>query len=100
VRSALATAAALVGLALPAAGGEKLATDAQRLGYSIGYQVGGDFRRDGLPLDVESVIEGARHALEGVEPRLSPEQMRQSLEWLRKASEAAKRRGPEAAAAP
>jgi FKBP-type peptidyl-prolyl cis-trans isomerase FklB len=82
--------ALLVGLAAPAWGGEDLETDAQRLGYSVGYQVGGDFRRDGLPLDVERVIEGVRHALEGAEPRLSPQQMRESLIWLEEQSEAAR----------
>ena len=96
-----ALAAALLALlAAPAWGGEPLATDAQRLGYSIGYQVGGDFRRDGLPLDVEDVVEAVRHALEGAEPRLSPEQMRESLEWLRQASDAARRPVPDTAPAP
>lgn len=82
--------AVLVALATPAWGDGDLETDAQRLGYSVGYQVGGDFRRDGLPLDVERVIEGVQHALEGVEPRLSREQMRESLLWLQEQSEAAR----------
>ena len=82
----------LLWLAAPAWGGEGLDTDAQRLGYSVGYQVGGDFRRDGLPLDVERIIEGMQHALEGVEPALSREQMRESLLWLQGESEAARQR--------
>jgi FKBP-type peptidyl-prolyl cis-trans isomerase FklB len=78
----------------PARAGEALATEAQRLGYSIGYQVGGDFRRDGLPLDIELLVEGVRHALDGADPRLSREQMRESLTGLQNASEAV--RSPDA----
>jgi FKBP-type peptidyl-prolyl cis-trans isomerase FklB len=84
--------AVLLGIATPAWGGEGFDSDAQRLGYSVGYQVGGDFRRDGLPLDVERVIEGLQHALEGVEPALSREQMRESLLWLQEESEATRQR--------
>jgi FKBP-type peptidyl-prolyl cis-trans isomerase FklB len=52
---------------------------AQKLGYSIGYQVGGDFRRQGRELDPELVIRGVRHALEGAEPSLTPAEMRRIL---------------------
>jgi len=77
----------------PAWGDEQLATEAQRLGYSIGYQVGGDFRRDELPLDIELLVEGVRHALDGAEPRLSREQMHESLTGLQSASEDARSPG-------
>jgi FKBP-type peptidyl-prolyl cis-trans isomerase FklB len=66
-------------------------SDAQKLGYSIGYQVGGDFRRQGRPLDAELVIEGVRHALEGAEPRLTPAEMRRVLYELEQESAGAGR---------
>jgi len=53
--------------------------------------VGDDFRRDAIALDIELLIEGVRQARAGAEPRMSPEQMRESLVWLKQASEEARR---------
>jgi hypothetical protein len=90
--------AAFALLAAPARADEAIQTGARRLGYSIGYQVGGDFHRNGLALDVESVLEGVRDALEATPPRLTPEEMRESLKQLQQASDAAT--APGAGAAP
>lgn len=93
-------AAVLTALAAPAWGGDDLATDSQRLGYSIGYQVAGDLRRDGLTPDVALLVAGVRDALAGAEPRLSPEQMRDALAWLKRASEDAQRPAEDGASDP
>ncbi len=64
----------------------------QKLSYSVGYQVGGDFRRLGLPIDAELVVQGAVDALAGSGPLMTPDEMRQTLtELKRQAAEAEKR---------
>jgi FKBP-type peptidyl-prolyl cis-trans isomerase FklB len=63
----------------PAAGAAELASDAARLGYSIGYQVGSDFRRQGVEIDPQVVLMGLRDALTGSEPRMTLPEMREAL---------------------
>jgi len=56
--------------------------DADRLGYSIGFRVGSDFRMAGAALDPESLIAGVRDALAEASPRLSDAEMREALKKL------------------
>ena len=65
-------------------GGESpaLEHEGQKLGYSIGYQVGSDFRRQRIELRAERVVAGAIDALEDEEPDLTPTEMRQALAEL------------------
>jgi FKBP-type peptidyl-prolyl cis-trans isomerase FklB len=75
-------------LAAPS-GGEETASpknEAWKLGYSIGYQVGGDFRRAEGEIDSDLLVEGVLHALEGTAPRLTPDEMREALGALQEAS--------------
>jgi FKBP-type peptidyl-prolyl cis-trans isomerase FklB len=65
-----------------------------RLGYSVGYQVGGDFRRSGVPLDAALVAEGIRDALAGSPPRLAADEMRRALTELRERTEGTETPGP------
>jgi FKBP-type peptidyl-prolyl cis-trans isomerase FklB len=64
----------------------------QRLSYSIGYQVGGDFRRLGLPIDPELVVQGVVDVLAGSEPRMTSDEMRQTLTELKRQTAAAEKR--------
>ena len=65
----------------------------ERLGYSIGYQVGSDFHRQGIDIDAEMLARGVRDALAGKDPALTPDQMRTTLtEVQRKAMETARAR--------
>src|SRR5262245_14281749 len=67
--------------------------DAERVAYSVGYQVGGDFRRQGLELDPDLVLMGVMDALSKVAPALTDAQMRTALHDLQEgASEAAQAR--------
>lgn len=50
-----------------------------RLSYSIGYQVGGDFRRQAVDIDPEIVLQGIEDALAGSEPRMPAAEMRSAL---------------------
>ena len=64
----------------------------QKLSYSVGYQVGGDFRRLGLPIDAELVVQGVVDALAGSQPLMTPDEMRQTLTELQRRTAAAERR--------
>ena len=64
----------------------------QKLSYSVGYQVGGDFTRLGLPIDAELVVQGVVDALAGSEPLMTPDEMQQTLTELKRQAAAAEKR--------
>jgi len=73
--------------------------DQDLVSYSIGYQVGGDFRRQGIEIDPASLVRGVQDALAGAEPLMAPEEMRQALTELKQqAAAAAKQQREEQAA--
>jgi FKBP-type peptidyl-prolyl cis-trans isomerase FklB len=89
----------IVGIGLSLLAGASLAGEAgapedekQKLSYSIGYQVGGDFRRQGLSIDPELMVKGVRDALAGSEPLLTPEEMRKTLTELKQRAAASEKR--------
>ena len=93
----------ILGLGLSLLPGLSWATEApdledenQKLSYSVGYQVGGDFRRLGLPIDPEWVVQGVVDALAESEPLLTPDEMRQTLTELKRQAAAAEKRRSEA----
>ena len=63
----------------------------QKLSYSVGYQVGGDFRRLGRSIDAELVVRGVVDALAGSEPLMTPDEMRQTLTELKRQAAAVKK---------
>jgi FKBP-type peptidyl-prolyl cis-trans isomerase FklB len=66
-----------------------LEDEKQKLSYSVGYQVGGDFRRQGVEIDPELVVKGVLDAQAGSEPLMTPQEMRQALTELRQQAAAA-----------
>ena len=86
----------MVGVGLALLSGPSLAAEApdledeqQKLSYSVGYQVGGDFRRQGLEIDPELVVKGVLDAQAGSDPLMTPEEMRQALTELKQHAAAA-----------
>jgi len=71
--------------------GEKLdlKNNKVRLSYSVGYQVGGDFKRQGLEINPEMLRKGVQDALAGKEPVMTPQEMRTTLVNLQKTVSAA-----------
>jgi FKBP-type peptidyl-prolyl cis-trans isomerase FklB len=55
-----------------------------RLSYSVGYQVGGDFLRQGMDINPELLLKGVQDALLGKEPLMTPQEMRTTLVDLQK----------------
>ena len=58
--------------------------ETDRINYSIGYQIGGDFQRQGWKLNSEMLTQGIRDAVENADPLISPEQMNTTLVSLKK----------------
>jgi FKBP-type peptidyl-prolyl cis-trans isomerase FklB len=60
-----------------------LGDENQKLSYSVGYQVGGDFRRQGMRIDPELVVKGVLDALADTEPLMAPAEMQRTLTELK-----------------
>jgi len=52
-----------------------LEKEGARVGYSIGYQVGSDFRQQGVKIDPQLVLRGVQDALAGSDPLLQQSEM-------------------------
>ena len=74
----------------PAAGVPQ--TEADRINYSVGYQIGGDFRKQGIEISPEMVVQGIRDALDGSAPKMAEQEMRKTLVALKAAITAAERK--------
>ena len=60
-----------------------------RINYSLGYQIGGDFKRQNVEMNADAVVKGIEDALAAVEPQISVEEMQSTLvELKRKVTEA------------
>ena len=70
----------------PLSAAEKLDFEEEtvRINYSLGHQIGGDFKRQGVEKDAEAVVQGIRDALEGNEPQMAPAEMRTTLTELKR----------------
>lgn len=62
----------------------ELKNEMDRINYSIGYQIGGDFQRQGWKLNSELMTQGMRDALDHTTPLLSQEQMNTTLKVMKK----------------
>jgi len=55
-----------------------------RINYSLGYQIGDDFKRQGVEMNADAVVKGIEDALSGVEPLMTPADMRTTLMDLKR----------------
>lgn len=58
--------------------------DAARIGYSLGYQIGGDFKHQGVEMDGDAVIKGMQDAISETAPMMSPKEMHATLMELKR----------------
>ena len=90
MRSATIALVGLFGLSLVslAVGAEEanldFGDDTTRISYSLGYQIGGDFRRQGVEMNADAVVSGIADALGGAEPKMTTEEMLAMLMALKK----------------
>ena len=99
----IATLVVIASLTLPAGrvsaqDALKLEDETARINYSLGYQIGGDFKRQGVELNPEAVVKGMQDALSGSEPLMPQQDMNATLVELKRkvvAEQRAKRRESE-----
>jgi FKBP-type peptidyl-prolyl cis-trans isomerase len=70
----------------------ELKAENDRISYSLGYQIGGDFKRQGVGLDPDLLVKGIQDAMSGTTPRMPPQEMRKTLVDLKKKVEADERK--------
>ncbi len=68
-----------------------LASDDDRVSYAIGYQVGGDMKRQGVTLNAEAMVRGVEAAIAGGATEMSAAEMRDTLVALKRRISAAQR---------
>ncbi len=61
-----------------------------QVNYSVGYQVGSDFKRQGMDINPDLLLKGVQDALAGSEPLMNAQEMRTSLMELQKKASAAR----------
>jgi FKBP-type peptidyl-prolyl cis-trans isomerase FklB len=66
---------------------------ADRAGYSLGYQIGGDLKRQDTEIDGDALLRGLRDGLQGTDPSLDSEEMSAILVGLKQGIEASERKG-------
>jgi FKBP-type peptidyl-prolyl cis-trans isomerase len=60
-------------------GTAELATPGDSASYVIGYQVGGNLKRQGVPANPEAILRGLRDGLNGADPVLTEEQAQATM---------------------
>ena len=61
----------------------KIESEADRISYSLGQQIGRDFKRQGVDLDAAALVRGFNDAYGGAEPALDREEMDATLGSLK-----------------
>jgi len=71
---------------LPAFGCAKktMETQKEKVGYSIGWDIGNNLKSQGIELDIDFLKEGIKDALDGAEPRLTDGERRDVMQELSK----------------
>lgn len=78
---------------------KKLKDENARISYSLGFQIGSDFKKQGIKIDAKSIIKGIEDATKGTKPLMEPQDMHATLVDLKRkisAEQAAKQREADA----
>lgn len=80
---ALFSTALCLGSSLNTQETKRLITEKQKESYSIGLSIGGSFKQQGLDIDLEVLAKGIQDALEGNQPMLTEDEIRQAMLGLK-----------------
>ena len=61
----------------------ELKNETDQISYSLGYQIGGDFKNQKVDINADAVIQGIQDALAGSTPALTPQEMNALLVSLK-----------------
>ena len=75
LKPALLAAASLM-VSVQADASTTLKSDQDKISYMVGYQIGSNFKRDGLDVDVTMLLNGMKEAMAGTKPSPIPK-----IEW-------------------
>lgn len=78
----LTAAVALVVAGGASAAGTALDTDRQKLGYTVGFQIGHSLKADQLDVDVDALAQGISDVLSDKELKMTEEQMQAALDKM------------------
>jgi FKBP-type peptidyl-prolyl cis-trans isomerase FklB len=94
IRNILFTAILCAAPVAFAAASEPVSLDDEtaRINYSLGYQIGDDFKRQGVEMNADAVVKGIEDALSGAEPLMTPGDMRTTLMDLKRKVVAAQKK--------
>ncbi len=67
-----------------AADNKEVKEEKDRISYSVGYQVGGDFKRQGVTLNPDLFVKGVQDAMSGTKPLMTQQEMNSTLVDLKK----------------
>ncbi len=82
VATAVAAAMVMGWVGVACAAGPALQTEQQRLGYTVGFQIGHNLKSEGLDIDVDALSQAIGDVFKGTPPRLSEDEMRAAVETL------------------
>jgi FKBP-type peptidyl-prolyl cis-trans isomerase FklB len=68
---------------LHAADSLNIEDETTRINYSLGYQIGGDFKRQGIEMNAAAIAKGIEDALSGSDPLMKPDEMQATLTELK-----------------
>ncbi len=61
-----------------------LKDEKELISYSVGYQIGSDFKQQEVAINPEALVKGIRDALSGAKPLMTSEEQRASLANLQR----------------
>ena len=76
--------AGLLGSACLAEETPGLKDEKELISYSVGYQIGSDFKQQEVEINPEALVKGIRDALSGAKPLMTGEEQRASLANLQR----------------
>jgi FKBP-type peptidyl-prolyl cis-trans isomerase len=76
---ALTCCAGLLAAGHSQAAGLEIKDDKAKVNYSIGYQVGGDFKRQGIEIKTDALLQGLRDALSGEQALMTAQEQQAIL---------------------
>jgi FKBP-type peptidyl-prolyl cis-trans isomerase FklB len=71
--------------------------DKDKVSYSLGYQIGVDFKQQRMDIDTDALLKGVEDALAKMEPRISQDQIQKTLLEMKQRIEASARQEKQAA---
>lgn len=57
----------------------ELSNEKARVNYSVGYQIGDDFKRQGVSINLAALVKGIQDAISGQTPLMSADEQRDAL---------------------